>query len=151
MHKVLCLSKGLAKRATIRKNKHRHAILEMAALLLLRTQIRKDLSPMVKGSLKWFPVPGLRRKNAFWFEDDIWIWHGTADSPESLVANSEVFRARSMWKPSLHSDVLSCQKHSFQGKNIGSSVPDPKAHDELDISPNFTKQTAKLQNESLKI
>lgn len=48
----------------------------------------------------------------------------------------------------LHTDM---PKASFQGKNVGFNVPDPKAHNELEIRPNFSTQIAKLQNESLKI
>lgn len=63
----------------------------------------------------------------------------------------ETSRARFMQKLLLHSDALTYQKHAFLGENIGSGVPDPKAHNELGISPTFSKQTAELQNESLKI
>lgn len=55
-----------------------------------------------------------------------------------------------MWKPLLHSDARTWRKCSVLGKNIA-PVFDPKAQDEMDIPPHFSKQTAKLQKESLKI
>lgn len=60
------------------------------------------------------------------------------------VEEVETFRARFMQKLLLHSDALIYQKHTFFGKNISYSVPDPKAHSELDTSPNYSMQAAEL-------